>query len=140
MFTSKIYEGQEGAYKNPDDAIQYMKETNFENDVMVYDIDSDEAYNKTYKIYEAIKEYNKGKPLDDQILPTNPFGCRGILGCLGVMVYSIDLGTYRDNHGCIALFTGYNSSVLDRSVEKANIRPSMKALSSLAMMAEMIKR
>ena len=119
MITIKIYEGQEGVYKNPDDVIRYMKETNFEGEVSVYDIDSNKAYEKTYKIYKAIREYNIGKPLDDQILPTNPFKCRGILGCLGVTVYSIDLGTYKDNHECIALFTGYNSSVLDTSNEKS---------------------
>jgi hypothetical protein len=137
--TLKIYEGEDGAYKNPEDAILYMKETNFENHILVYDIDSDKAYQKTYKIYEAIKEYNKGKPLNDQILPTNPFGCRGIVGCLGVAVYEIDLGTYEDNHECVALFSGYNSSVLDRNTEKPNIRPSLKALSSLAMMAGFIE-
>ena len=140
MITMKIYEGQDGTYKNPDDAILYMKETDFENEVSVYDIDSDKAYAKTRKIYEYIRDHNKGKPLNDQILPTNPFECRGILGCLGVTVYSIGLGTYEDNHKCVALFTGYNSTVLDTSTEKSNIRPSMKALSSLAMMAEMMKK
>ena len=135
MITEKIYEGKNGTFKNPEDAVRYMQKTNFKNDITVYDIDSDKAYQKTREIYEAIKEYNKGKPLNDQILPTNPFGFRGIVGCLGVQGYSIDLGIYEKNHKCVALFTGYNSSVLDTSTEKANIRPSMKALTSLAMIA-----
>lgn len=140
IITIKLYEGQDGTYKNPEDAIRYMKKTDFKTPVIsVYDIDSDKAYQKTHKIYEAIKEYNKGKQLNDQILPTNPFGCRGIVGCLGVKVYEIDLGTYEDNHECMALFTGYNSSVLDTSTEIASIRPSMKALSSLGMMAGFIR-
>lgn len=116
MFIQKIYEGQDGIFKDPDDAIKYMNETNFEDEVSVYDINSDTALEKTCKIYEAIKEYNKNKPLDNQILPTNPFGFRGIVGCLGVQVYSIGLGTYKRNHECIAVFTGYDKSVLDRSI------------------------
>lgn len=140
MFTVKIYEGENGTFKNPDDAIKYAIETNFENEVSVYDINSDKAYEKTRKIYEAVKEYNKGKPLDDQILPGNPFGCRGILGCLGVQVYTVGLGTYKSNHECIALFTGYNDSVLDTSIENANVRPGLKAMSSLAMLGAMMYR
>ena len=138
MFTMKIYEGENGTFKNPEDAIKYAIETNFENDVSVYDINSDKAYEKTHKIYSAIKEYNKSKPLDEQILPGNPFGFRGILGCLGVQVYSVGLGTYKRNHECIALFTGYNQSVLDTSTETASVRPGLKASSSMAMLGSMI--
>ena len=138
MFTMKIYEGENGTFKNPDEAIKYAIETNFKDEVSVYDINSDKAYEKTQKVYEAIKEYNKGKPLDEQILPGNPFGFRGILGCLGVQVYTVVLGTYKRNHECIALFTGYNQSVLDTSIEVANVRPGLKALSSMAMLRSMI--
>lgn len=138
MLTMKIYEGKDGTFNNPDDAIKYAIETNFEDEVSVYDIKSDKAYEKTRKIYKAIKEYNKGKPLDDQILPSNPFGFRGILGCLGVHVYSINLGTYKRNHDCIALFTGYNKSVLDTSTEIADVSPGLKALASIAMFGKMI--
>ena len=134
----KIYEGENGTFKNPDEAIKYAIETNFKDEVSVYDINSDKAYEKTQKVYEAIKEYNKGKPLDEQILPGNPFGFRGILGCLGVQVYTVVLGTYKRNHECIALFTGYNQSVLDTSIEVANVRPGLKALSSMAMLRSMI--
>ena len=133
MFTLKISEDDH--FKNIDEAIQYMKNTNFERDVSVYDIDSKKAFMKTKEIYNFITEYNKGKPLDDQILPTNPFGFRGIIGCLGVTCYSISTGTYKENHKCIAPFTGYNDSVLDTSVEKADISPSFKALTSLAMLS-----
>lgn len=137
MLTMKIYEGKNGTFRNPDDAIKYAIETNFENEVSVYDVNSDKAYEKTRKIYKAIKEYNKGKALDEQILPGNPFGFRGILGCLGVQVYTVGLGTYKRNHECIALFTGFNQSVLDTSVEAANVRPGLKALYSMAMIAAM---
>lgn len=138
MFTMKIYELEEGIFEKLDDAIKYMKESNFEKEVSVYAIDSNKAYKKALEIFKVIKEYNKGKPLDDQILPSNPFGYRGILGCLGVQVYSITLGKYKDNRECIALFTGYNDRVLDTSVEKAHIVPGVKAMSSLALMGNMM--
>lgn len=138
MFTIKIYEEEEGIFEQLDDAIKYMKESNFEKEVSVYAIDSNKAYKKALEIFKVIKEYNKGKPLDDQILPSNPFGYRGILGCLGVQVYSITLGKYKDNRECIALFTGYNDRVLDTSVEKAHIVPGVKAMSSLALMGSMM--
>lgn len=138
MFTMKIYEEEEGIFEQLDDAIKYMKESNFEKEVSVYAIDSNKAYKKALEIFKVIKEYNKGKPLDDQILPSNPFGYRGILGCLGVQVYSITLGKYKDNRECIALFTGYNDRVLDTSVEKVHIVPGVKAMSSLALMGSMM--
>lgn len=135
MITMKIKEGQDGIYKNPKDAIQFMINNNFKYEISVYDINTKDAYNKTTDIYAYIKEYNKGKPLDDQILPTNPFGYRGILGCLGVMCYSIGFGFYKDNHDHIALFTGYNDYVLDTTNESACVCPSLKAMSSLALMS-----
>ena len=130
-----IYEGKDGVFKNVEEAIKYMDSTNFEDEVTVYDIDTNKAYKKISELYEVIKEYNKGKLLDEQILPTNPYGNRSIIGCLGVQAYSIGLGTYKRNHNCIALFTGWNTSVLDRSNEKPHVIPSMKALSSMAMLA-----
>lgn len=138
MYIVKCYDHEENVFKNPEDAIKYMYETNFEYSMMLYDIDSKDAYKKTKKIYEAIKEYNKGKPLKSQILPSNPYGCRGIIGCLGVHVYEILLGTYARNHESIVLFSGWNDSVLDTSVEQPCIRPGMKALTSLAMMGSMV--
>lgn len=132
MITFKICEN-DAVFKNTEDAINYMHETNFERDIMMYDISSEKAYEKILKVYDEIVDYNKGKPLDDQILPSNPQAYRGILGCLGVCIYAITLGTYKSNHECIALFAGFNESVLDTSIEKADVRPGLKALSSLAM-------
>ena len=138
MITVKIYENEEGIFNNAEDAIKYMYDTNFEKEISVYDINTNKAFKKTKEIYNAIKEYNKGKPLDDQILPSNPFGYRGILGCLGVQCYSITLGTYKRNHELVALFTGFDESVLNTSKETAHIRPGLNALSSLALMSNMI--
>lgn len=137
MIVQKIYEDE--VFKTPEDAVKYMIEQNFEGEVSVYDINTKKALDKTNVIYEAIKEYNKNKPIDEQILPGNPFGFRGILGCLGVQVYTITLGTYKRNHECLALFSGYNESVLDTSTEKAEIMPSLKALSSLSLLYKMMQ-
>lgn len=140
MFTLKIYDGEEGIFKNPDDAIKYMIKTNFTRSVHLYDISSKNACAKTREVYNFIKEYNIGKPLDDQILPTTPYAYRGILGCLGVQVYEIGLGTYKKNHECIVIFGAYKEDVLDTTVERPEIRPGLKALSSLAMLGGMIRQ
>lgn len=133
MLTVKIDTNYDHAFDNVDDAIKYITETNFEHEITMYDINTNKAYHKALEIYKTIKEYNKGKPLDEQILPTNPYAFRGIVGCLGVQAYSIGLGTYKRNHKCIALFSGHNDSVLDTSAEPADVTPGLKALTSLAM-------
>lgn len=140
MIIMKIFEGKDGVFKNPEDAITYMKASGFQKEVSVYDINTKKAYHKMREIYKVIKEYNLNKPLADQILPTNPFSYRGIVGCLGVQAYSICLGTYAKNHECVALFTGYNQDVLDTSTEMAHVSPGLKAMSSLAMLSSYWKR
>lgn len=115
MFTMRIDTNGVGVYEKVANAISYMRDTNFERDVSIYDIDTNNAYKKTREIYNFIRDYNKGKPLEEQIFPTNPFPMRGIVGCLGVQVYSIGLGTYEHNKDLVALFTGYDDSVLDKS-------------------------
>lgn len=138
MLVSKIYE-EDHVFKNAGDAIKYMNETNFEYEVTVYDINADKTYEKTKEIYAAIKEYNKGKELNEQILPSYPFAYRGIIGCLGVQCYSISVGTYERNRACITLFTaGWNDNVLDTHTEKSNIKPGLKALTSIGLMAGML--
>lgn len=136
--TVKIYE-DEPYFESTKDAIKYMESDNYSNEVSVYDINDSRAYSKAMEIYKAITEYNKGKPLNEQILPTNPFACRGIVGCLGVQVYTIGLGTYKDNHDTIALFAGFNSNVLDLGKETADILPNKEAMISLAMIGSIRK-
>ena len=138
MLVSKIYE-EDHVFKNTEDAIKYIQETNFEQEVAVYDINADKASRKTKEIYMVIKEYNKGKELNDQILPSYPFAYRGIIGCQGVQCYSISLGTYKRNRECISLFTaGWNDTVLDTTIEKSNIRPGIKAITSMGLIAGML--
>lgn len=134
MFTLKICEGEDGTFKNVEDAIKYIYDNDFERDVTVYAIKSDDAIKKMSEIYEEIKNYNIGKPLNNQILPSNPTGFRGILGCTGVQCYTITLGRYGENYDKIAIMSGWNESVLDESLEKSRLQPSIKALSSLYLL------
>lgn len=123
MLVSKITK-EYPAFNNADDAIKYIHDKNFNAEVIVYDINKDRAYEKVRKIYNFIKEYNKGKELNNQILHTNPFEYRGIIGCLGVQCYSISLGTYAQNKNDLALFYGgYYDIVLDISKEEPSIYP-----------------
>ena len=131
MIVAKLKE-YDNMFENVKDAIKFMHSTGFSREVGMYDIDDKIAYSKITQLYDVIKEYNQGKQLDVQVLPSNPFAFRGIKGCLGVQCYSISLGTYKENHECWSPFTrGYNESVLYTSNEEANVRPGMKALNSI---------
>lgn len=134
----KIYK-DDHIYKDVSDAIKFMEDTNFEQEVSVYDLNDKKARIKAESLYDVIRNYNKGRKLKDQILPTSPFAYRGIKGCLGVQCYSISLGTYEHNHDLLPMFSHYVVSVLDIQDEKPDIYPSMKALSSLSMMVNMMK-
>lgn len=134
----KIYE-DDHIYNDVSDAIKFMKDTNFEQEVSVYDLNDKKARIKAESLYDVIRNYNKSRKLKDQILPTSPFAYRGIKGCLGVQCYSISLGTYERNHDLLPMFSHYVTNVLDIKDEKPDIHPSMKALTSLAMMSSIMK-
>lgn len=138
MLTMKIYSTDEGIFDNVEDAIKFMQNTNFVREVSVYDINTEKAYNKAMQILEFVREYNKGKPLNDQILPTSPFAYRGIVGCLGVQAYSIGLGTYENNKNLLVMFGRYMPEILDTSEETPDIHPGPKALTTLAMLGSML--
>lgn len=134
----KEYDNMFGDVK---DAIEFMHSTGFSREVGMWDIDDKVAYSKIRQLYDVIKEYNQGKQLDVQVLPSNPFAFRGIKGCLGVQCYSISLGTYKENHECWSPFTrGYNESVLDTSDESSDVRPGLKAMHSMSLFYNHYKR
>lgn len=60
----KLYEDEENVFKNVEDAIKYMYETDFSREIEIYDINTDKAYDKTRQIYDEIKKYNKGKAVN----------------------------------------------------------------------------
>lgn len=75
------------------------------------------------KLYQKIKEYNKNVDfVDEQLLPTNPYFWDDIDGCLGVKCAEIDIDTVENCNGKIALFAGWNKSVLfkDKAAEGSN--------------------
>lgn len=47
MFTMKIFDGEESMFDKVEDAIKYMKESNFEKEVSIYAADSNKAYKKS---------------------------------------------------------------------------------------------
>lgn len=134
----KIYPEYEHIFNSASDAIRFMQDTEFQQNVSIYHIDDHKAREIVDELYAVVKAYNKGKPLKDQILPTTPYGYRGILGCLGVQCYEIGLGTYERNRECIVMFGRYVPDVLDTSSETPCIRPGLKALYSLGMMIDMM--
>lgn len=109
-----IYEGKDGIFKNVDDAIKYMELTNFKREVRIYDADIDIADKKVLELYKVIKEYNKGKPLDEQILPSKPYGYRAVIELRDVQVFSISLGIYHRTYDALTYMKGCNYSVLDK--------------------------
>ena len=133
LFTTKIVEGLDGAYQDYLAAFEYCKTKDFYCEVILYNIKESVLRDELDKFFSEIKNFNKGRELDEQILPTNPFFTYGLNGCLGVHTASIDLGFYKNNKDCIALFTGWNSRVLHTDTEP-QIIPGLKALSSLAML------
>lgn len=135
----KIYPEYEHIFNSASDAIRFMQDTEFQQNVSIYHIDDHKAREIVNELYSVVKAYNKGKPLKDQILLTTPYGYRGILGCLGVQCYSIGLGTYERNHESVVIFGYYITDVLDTSMETPIVRPGLKALASLGLMAEMMR-
>lgn len=129
----KIYDEEEIYFKDSESAISYIKSTNVFRDICIYGTNDKYLYEEINKLNQYVKEYNKGKALSDQIILSNPYYCRAIKGVLGVGCLSIILNFYNDARGCITL-TGWNDDVLDTSMEKSNMTPSLKALATISVM------
>ena len=139
MIVARLKE-YDNMFEDVKDAIKIMHSTGFSAEVGMYDIDDKIAYSKITQLYDVIKEYNQGKQLDVQVLPSNPFAFRGIKGCLGVQCYSISLGTYKETHQFWSPFTrGYNESVLDTSDESSDVRPGLKVMHSMLLVYDLYK-
>ena len=111
----KIYpDEEENFFENATDCIAYMKSRNFQCNVTLYAIKRKDLTPMIHEVYQCIKAHNKTVPLMYQILPTNPFYYNGIKGCLGVECVEIDMNTYCYNRDLLALFTGWDKSVLNK--------------------------
>ena len=129
----KIYDEEEIYFKDSESAISYIKSTNVFRDICIYGTNDKYLYEEINKVNQYVKEYNKGKPLDDQIISSNPYYCIAIKGALGVGCLNIILDFYKDAKGNITP-TGWNGDVLDTSIEKPNMTPSLKAMATIHMM------
>ena len=128
-----LYESNR-TFTNVNDAVQYLKNNAFIANIFIYDEDADIAHNKAESIYASIKEYNKGKPLNDQILPTTPYEFKDTVAGIEAHFCEIGCDTYARNHKCVPIFCGYNTSVLDTDKEKADVRPDDKAMRNIALL------
>lgn len=89
------------------------------------------------KLFNMIKSDNtKVSDINQQWLPTNPYYWDDIDGCLGVKCAEVSMNTYEKNGGGIAMFTGWNYSVLNKIDAKKRL--DSKTLTTLAMLGSMI--
>lgn len=118
--------------KTAEEAIKLMFEQN-QRSVVLYNSNGKTLSAEIRKFYDAIKRHNAGiEDINLQILPTNPYYWNDIDGCLAVECAEITGGRFEDNADKLAMFSGWNYSVLsDQSARKAL---SPKALNSLAML------
>lgn len=94
-----------------------------------------ELHGEIKKLYEKIKEYNRNvDSVEKQLLPTHPYFWDDIDGCLGVRCAEIDIDTVKNCNGKLALFTGWNKSVLFKDTE---LHVSSKAMASLALLGSL---
>lgn len=119
------------AVKTADEAVDLMFNQG-KKTVILYNSCSKTLSVEIRKFYGAIKHHNsKIDDINQQILPTNPYYWNDIDGCLAVECAEISGGTFADNAGNIAMFSGWNYGVLtDISARKP---VSEKAQQSLAM-------
>ena len=109
----QVVEGYNGVFKNIEDAIEYVKKNNHICEVSVYDVSDVKTRRKAKVLKEYIKEYNKLKPLSEQIICTNPYEWRGINGCLGVVVCSIIFEKFSSKGLPFVVFSTWDGSVID---------------------------
>lgn len=94
-----------------------------------------ELHSEIEKLYQKIKEYNRNvDSVEKQLLPTNPYFWDDIDGCLGVRCAEINIDTVENCDGKLALFTGWNKSVLFKDTE---LHVSSKAMASLALLGSL---
>ena len=82
-------------------------------------------------VYAKIKEENAEiSDVNQQTLPTEPYYWTDIDGCLSVRCCEIDVGTYAENKGHIAIFRGWNYDVLH--ADSIKTAPDARAFVTMA--------
>ena len=115
-----------------EEAIKLMFEQN-QRSIVLYSSSSKTLSAEIRKFYDAIKHHNAGiEDINLQVLPTNPYYWNDIDGCLAVECAEITGGRFEDNADKLAMFSGWNYSVLSDPSARKPI--STKAMNSLAML------
>lgn len=113
--------------------------------VILYDHSPKQLIESVRRVYELIKRQNSTIPnINNQFVPTNPYYFDDIDGCTPVRCAEISMDMVENTLGTIALFTGYNESVLvdtpDNKAEDVPIGiPGKKAMASLALLGSMVR-
>ena len=130
MGTLKMCEHMGMVARSADEALTLLRQPNCETVVLVSS--NQKALGKMVDaVYAHIKTENtKIVDVNQQMLPTHPYYWTDIDGCLSVRCCEIDVGTYAENRGHIALFRGWNYDVL--SAETVDTAPSSRAIATLA--------
>ena len=115
-----------------EEAIKLMFEQN-KRSIVLYNSSSKKLSEEIRKFYDAIKYHNASiENRNLQILPTNPYYWNDIDGCLAVECAEIIGGRFEDNADKLAMFSGWNYSVLSDPSARKPLSP--KAMNSLAML------
>ena len=123
------------AVKTADEAIKLMFEEG-KRSVVLYNSNEKTLSAEIKKFYEEIKKKNSTiEDINQQTLPTNPYYWRDIDGCLAVQCAEISSGTFEHNADGLAMFSGWNYSVLSDPTARKGL--STKAMTTLAMLGHM---
>ena len=133
MSTLKWAKREGRATNNMAEAIEILYERNPYHHVILYASTDKKLSELIRGVNAEIKKRNTEiEDINKQMLPTYPYHWDDIDGCLHVKCAEISMDEFEHNAGCIALFTGYNYSVLTNPDERR--APSQKAMTSLAML------
>lgn len=123
------------AFKNADKAIEKLYSGT--RSIVLYHSNIRKLEQEIEKLYDEIKSRNsKIDDIEQQMLPTNPYYWADIDGCLAVTCAEIGMNTFKVNAESMALFTGYNYSVITDPDARKPL--SSKAMASMAMIGAMV--
>ena len=133
MSTLKWAKREGRATNDVAEAVEIIYERNPYHHVILYASNEKKLSELIKGVNDEIKKRNTEiEDVNQQMLPTYPYRWDDIDGCLHVKCAEISMDVFEKNAGCIALFTGFNYSVLTKPDERR--APNQKALTSLAML------
>lgn len=123
------------SFETAEEAFKYM--LNNTRSVELHNISSNDLHKELSKLCLLVKKYNETiEDEDSQILLSYPYIYRGIKGCLGVICGAVMYGTFKDTADKLALFCGWNYTVLNDPTRRKPL--SIKALTSLSVLGQML--